>query len=221
MDRESQSSKLDGLAWLRKRAWDRCETASLEQAQDAWEEVLRRAPRDPVTLNNLAAVAFHRDLMDEAVRHLSDSLAALPEHGFLWASLGWVYWHAGRVDGSRHAFRAAVAAAPMFEDYGLGEEDVAVLWSRRCPELDEETLGRSNLNLMSQSRARLYGAITLRDPGRGWRRVPDRPDITLPRLLRRIPRFTDGDPGDGGSLVPRLPPPTGLRAKNALKFPEG
>jgi tetratricopeptide (TPR) repeat protein len=63
-----------GVERLLQSGYDLIESGKLEQAQKAYEELLRQDPGNPLALNNLAAIMVKQGHYDRALKYLKQAL---------------------------------------------------------------------------------------------------------------------------------------------------
>lgn len=116
-----------------------------EEAAQCYEEVLKRTPNNPLTLNNYAyLLAEANTRLDEAEAMANRALAAEPDNPVYLDTLGWIYYRQGRYQQAVHLLEQAVQDAPQEPElrYHLG----MAYWMRgRLPEARVELRKAANL----------------------------------------------------------------------------
>lgn len=116
-----------------------------DEAAQCYEEVLKRTPNNPVTLNNYAyALAEANERLDEAEAMANRALALEPDNPIYIDTLGWIYYRQGRYQQAVQLLERAVEDAPQEPEmrYHLG----MAYWRRgRLPEARVELRKAANL----------------------------------------------------------------------------
>lgn len=116
-----------------------------EEAFKCYEEVLRRTPDNPLTLNNYAySLAQANMRLEEAEAMANRALAAEPNSPIYLDTLGWIYYRQGRYAQAVQVLEQAVQDAPQEPElrYHLG----MAYWMRgRLPEARVELRKAANL----------------------------------------------------------------------------
>ena len=116
-----------------------------EEAAECYEEVLKRTPDNPVTLNNYAyMLAEANERLDEAEAMSNRALASEPNNPVYLDTLGWIYYRQGRYQQAVQILEKAVEDAPQEPElrYHLG----MAYWRRgRLPEARVELRKAANL----------------------------------------------------------------------------
>lgn len=116
-----------------------------EEAMQCYEEVLKRTPNNPATLNNYAyLLAEANTRLDEAEAMAKRALAAEPNNPIYLDTLGWIYYRQGRYQQAVQLLEQAVQDAPQEPElrYHLG----MAYWKRgRLPEARVELRKAANL----------------------------------------------------------------------------
>jgi tetratricopeptide (TPR) repeat protein len=116
-----------------------------EQAARCYDEALRRAPNDPVVLNNYAySLAEANTRLDEAEAMVNRALAQDAGNPIYLDTLGWIYYRQGRYAQAVQVLEQAVQDAPQEPElrYHLG----MAYWRRgRLPEAQVELRKAANL----------------------------------------------------------------------------
>jgi tetratricopeptide (TPR) repeat protein len=116
-----------------------------EEAIPCYEEVLKRTPGNPLTLNNYAyLLAEANTRLDEAEAMANRALAAEPNNPVYLDTLGWIYYRQGRYQQAVQLLEQAVQDAPQEPElrYHLG----MAYWRRgRLPEARVELRKAANL----------------------------------------------------------------------------
>lgn len=116
-----------------------------EEAFQCYEEVLKRTPNNPVTLNNYAyTLAQANTRLEEAEAMANRALSASPKNPIYLDTLGWIYYRQGRIQQAVQLLELAVQDAPQEPEirYHLG----MAYWLRgRLPEARVELRKAANL----------------------------------------------------------------------------
>lgn len=116
-----------------------------DEAAQCYEEVLKRVPHHPLTLNNYAyLLAEANTRLDEAEAMANRALATEPNNPIYLDTLGWIYYRQGRYQQAVQLLEQAVQDAPQEPElrYHLG----MAYWMRgRLPEARVELRKAANL----------------------------------------------------------------------------
>ncbi len=150
-----------------------------DQAAQCYEQVLRRTPNNPLTLNNYAyLLAEANTRLDEAEAMANRALAAEPKNPIYLDTLGWIYYRQGRYQQAVQLLEQAVQDAPQEPElrYHLG----MAYWMRgRLPEARVELRKAANLWRIQKGKPYEDALKALEQVEKGIRAEPQRERVDL------------------------------------------
>ena len=121
-------SAADDLAPALAAAIEHLREERIDEAEPAFEAILRRWPGQPDALHFLGVLRHAQGRVDAAVSLIREALAVMPEHSSAWNNLGNVLLLAGRGDEAADAYEQAVRlAAPAAPEAARALNNLGVL----------------------------------------------------------------------------------------------
>ncbi|GIV15839.1 MAG: hypothetical protein KatS3mg022_1274 [Armatimonadota bacterium] len=150
-----------------------------DEAARCYEEVLKRTPGNPLTLNNYAYLLAEANIrLDEAEAMANRALAAEPNNPVYLDTLGWIYYRQGRYPQAVQLLEQAVQDAPQEPElrYHLG----MAYWKRgRLPEARVELRKAANLWRIQKGKPYEEALKALEQVEKGVKAEPGRERIDL------------------------------------------